>query len=54
MHNVQFYFFNLGPPPFTEGFGTIDGALGGLSGTSAEAGASGLFLDRFNFAVGLF
>jgi len=46
--------FNLSPPPFTEGFGTITGAFGNLSGTSTASGASGLFLDRFDFSVTLF
>ena len=55
VHNVQFAFENFGPAPFTEGFPeTINFALGSLSGTSAEAGASGLFLDRFDFSVTLF
>jgi hypothetical protein len=55
VHSVHFGFVNFGPPPFTEGFpGTIDFALGSLSGTSAAAGASGLFLDRFDFSVTLF
>ena len=54
VHNVQFAFENFGPPPFTEGFPeTIDLALGGVSGASAEAGTSGLFLDRFDFSVTL-
>ena len=54
VHHVQFAFENFGPPPFTEGFpGTINFAQGSLSGTSAEAGASGLFLDRFDFSVTL-
>ena len=50
VHKVQFVLFNIGPPPFTEGFGTVDVAFGLLRGTSAEAGASGLFRDAFDFA----
>jgi hypothetical protein len=54
LHNLHFEFYRVGPPAFTVGYGDIVFGRGTLTGTSAPAGASGVFLDRFGFSVNLF